>query len=149
MYKHILVSTDGSDVAQKGVDHGLSLAKALGAKVTIITVTERYPIYADMSGVGWVPGPSEMADYEASQKKWADDVLAKVKAAADKLGVEVDLLHVADALPAEAILETAKSRGCSLIAMSSHGRRGLGRLLLGSQTSEVLAHSPVPVLVVR
>jgi nucleotide-binding universal stress UspA family protein len=149
MYKHILVSTDGSDVAQKGVDHGLSLAKALGAKVTIITVTERYPIYADMSGVGWVPGPSEMADYEASQKKWADEVLAKVKAAADKLGVEVDLLHVADALPAEAILETAKSRGCSLIAMSSHGRRGLGRLLLGSQTSEVLAHSPVPVLVVR
>src|SRR5690606_22245431 len=110
MYKHILVSTDGSDVAQKGVDHGLSLAKALGAKVTIITVTERYPIYADMSGVGWVPGPSEMADYEASQKKWADEVLAKVKAAADKLGVEVDLLHVADALPAEAILETAKSR---------------------------------------
>lgn len=149
MYKHILISTDGSDVAQKGVDHGLSLAKTLGAKVTVVTVTERFPIYADVTGVGWVPGPTEVADYEASQKKWADGVLGKVKAAADKLGVEAETVHVPDALPAEAILETAKSRGCSLIAMSSHGRRGLGRLLLGSQTSEVLAHSPVPVLVVR
>jgi nucleotide-binding universal stress UspA family protein len=149
MYKHILISTDGSDVARKGVDHGLSLAKALGAKVTIVTVTERFPIYADVTGVGWVPGPSEVADYDAGQKKWAEGVLAKVKAAADKLGVEAETLHVPDALPAETIVETAKSRGCSLIAMSSHGRRGIGRLLLGSQTSEVLAHSPVPVLVVR
>ena len=90
-----------------------------------------------------------MADYDAGQKKWADGVLARAKAAADKLGVVAETVHVSDALPAEAIMETAKSRGCSLIAMSSHGRRGLGRLLLGSQTSEVLAHSPVPVLVVR
>jgi nucleotide-binding universal stress UspA family protein len=149
MYKHILISTDGSDVAQKGVDHGLSLAKALGAKVTIVTVTERFPIYTGMTGAGWIPGPNEMADYDAGQKKWAGEVLARVKAAADKLDVEAETLHVPDALPAEAIIETAGSRGCSLIVMSSHGRRGLGRLLLGSQTSEVLAHSPVPVLVVR
>jgi nucleotide-binding universal stress UspA family protein len=149
MYKHILISTDGSDVAQKGVDHGLSLAKALGAKVTIVTVTERFPIRADVTGVGWVSGPNEMADYNAGQKQWADRVLAGAKASADKLGVAAETLHVPDALPAEAIIETAKSSGCSLIAMASHGRRGLGRLLLGSQTSEVLAHSPVPVLVVR
>jgi nucleotide-binding universal stress UspA family protein len=150
MYKHILISTDGSDVAQKGVDHGLSLAKAIGAKVTIVTVTERFPFYAgSMTGAGWIPGPNEMADYEAGQKKWASEVLVGVKAAADKLGVEAETLHVPDALPAEAIIETAGSRGCGLIVMSSHGRRGLGRLLLGSQTSEVLAHSPVPVLVVR
>ena len=150
MYKHILISTDGSDVAQKGVDHGLSLAKAIGAKVTIVTVTERFPFYpGSMTGAGWIPGPNEMADYEAGQKKWASEVLAGAKAAADKFGVEAETLHVPDALPAEAIIETAKSRGCSLIVMSSHGRRGLGRLLLGSQTSEVLAHSPVPVLVVR
>lgn len=149
MYKHILISTDGSDVAQKGVDHGLSLAKSLGAKVTIVTVTERYPIQAGAISAGWVPGPREVADYDASQKEWAEKVLARMKAAADKLGVEADTLHVPDSLPAEAIIETTKSRDCSLIAMSSHGRRGLGRLLLGSQTSEVLAHSPVPVLVVR
>lgn len=59
------------------------------------------------------------------------------------------MLHVPDAHPAEAIVDAAKSEGCSLIVMASHGRRGLGRLLLGSQTAEVLAHSPVPVLVVR
>ena len=149
MYKHILISTDGSDVAPKGVDHGLSHAKALRAKVTIITVTERFPIRADVVGMGWVPGPNEMADYAAGQQKWAEGVLARAKEGADKLGVQADTLHVPDSLPAEAIIETAKARDCSLIAMSSHGRRGLGRLLLGSQTSEVLAHSPVPVLVVR
>lgn len=149
MYKHILISTDGSDVAQKGVDHGLSLAKALGARVTIITVTERFPIRADVVGMGWVPGPNEMGEYAAGQQKWAEGVLARAKEGADKLGVAADTLHVPDSLPAEAIIETAKARDCSLIAMSSHGRRGLGRLLLGSQTSEVLAHSPVPVLVVR
>lgn len=149
MYKHILISTDGSEVSQKGVDHGLSLAKGLGAKVTIVTVTERFPIYAGAAGAGWVPGPNEMAEYDAAQKAAADKVLADAKAAADRLGVEAETVHVPEAQPAEAILATAKDRGCSLIAMSSHGRRGLGRLLLGSQTSEVLAHSPVPVLVVR
>lgn len=149
MYKHILISTDGSEVAQKGVDHGLSLAKSLGAKVTIVTVTERFPIYAGAAGAGWVPGPDEMAQYEAGQKEAADRVLAEAKAAADKIGVDAETVHVPDAQPAEAIIAAAKDRSCGLIAMSSHGRRGLGRLLLGSQTSEVLAHSHVPVLVVR
>lgn len=148
MYQHILIATDGSDVAQKGVDHGLSLAGSLGAKVTVITVTERFPVYAGAAG-GWAPGPNEIAEYDAAQKAGADAVLAAVKAAADKLGVAADLLHVADGEPAEAIVEAVKSHQCSLIVMASHGRRGLGRLLLGSQTAEVLAHSPVPVLVVR
>lgn len=150
MYKHILISTDGSEVAQKGVDHGLSLAKSLGAKVTLITVTERFPLAAGAAaGAGWMPMPSDIEAYEEGQKQHAEKVLADAKAAADKLGVSVDVLHVANALPAEAIVETVSSKGCSLIVMASHGRRGLGRLLLGSQTSEVLAHSPVPVLVVR
>src|SRR5262245_23748750 len=64
MYKHILISTDGSEVAQKGVDHGLSLAKSLKARVTIIMVTEGFPIYSDAGITGaWVPGPAEMAQY--------------------------------------------------------------------------------------
>jgi nucleotide-binding universal stress UspA family protein len=146
MYKHILVSTDGSDVAQKGVDHGLSLAKSLGAKVTIVVVTERFPLNA---GPHWIPGPTEIEAYDAGQKEGAAQVLADVKAAADRLGVEADTVHVPDAQPAEAIVETAKKRHCHLIVMASHGRRGLRRLLLGSQTSEVLVSSPVPVLVVR
>jgi nucleotide-binding universal stress UspA family protein len=146
MYKHILISTDGSEVAQKGVDQGLSLAKSVGAKVTIVTVTERYPLYASPE---WIPGPTEIADYDARQKEWATNVLADVKAAADRLGVGAETVHVPEAQPAEAIIANANKRHCDLIVMASHGRRGLRRLLLGSQTSEVLVSSPVPVLVVR
>ena len=146
MYEHILISTDGSEVAQKGVDHGLSLAKSLGAKVTIVMATERFPLYTSPD---WVPGPNEMAEYEAGQKEVATKVLAKVKAAADRLGVNAETVHVPEAQPAEAIVATADKRHCTLIVMASHGRRGLRRLLLGSQTSEVLVSSPVPVLVVK
>ena len=76
MYKHILISTDGSEVAQKGVDHGLALAKSLAARVTIVTVTERYPVYASPD---WIPGPAEMEAWAAGQKEWATKVLAEVK----------------------------------------------------------------------
>jgi nucleotide-binding universal stress UspA family protein len=76
-------------------------------------------------------------------------VLVSAKAAADRAGVAADTLHVPDRWPADAIIEVAEARGCNLIVMASHGRRGLGRLILGSQTSEVLAHSKIPVLVVR
>lgn len=150
MYKHILISTDGSEMAQKGVDHGLSLAKSLKARVTIIMVTERFPIHAH-AGIagGWIPGPAEMAQYHAAQKEAAQEVLATVATAAKKLGVPADTLHVPEAYPAEAIVELAKTADCNLIVMASHGRRGLRKLVLGSQTSEVLANSPVPVLVVR
>ena len=149
MYKHILISTDGSEVAQKGVDHGLSLAKILGARVTVITVTEPFPYYAAASSAGWAPLPVDISGYEEGRKDAAEKLLANVKVAAAKLGVEASVVHVPDSPPAEAIVETARTQGCSLIVMSSHGRRGLGRMLLGSQTAEVLAHSPVPVLVVR
>jgi len=150
MHTHILISTDGSEVAQKGVDHGLSLAKSLKARVTIIMVTERFPIYVGAGIAGaWVPGPDQMTQYEAGQKETAQKVLTAVNAAATKLRVPADTVHVPDAYPAEAIVELAKARDCNLIVMASHGRRGLRRLMLGSQTAEVLAHSPVPVLVVR
>ncbi len=148
MYKHILISTDGSEVAQKGVDHGLTLAKSLGAEVLVITVTEPYPMFTG-AAAHWAPGPVEMGDYIEAQKEGAEKLLASVKEAAGKLGVEARTVHVADAWPAEAIVEAAKTNHCSLIVMGSHGRRGIGRLLLGSQTAEVLSHSPVPVLVVR
>ena len=150
MYKHILISTDGSEVAQKGLDHGLSLAKEIGAKVSVITVTESFPVYASAGagvGAGWVP--IEMADYDKVQDEFANRVFAGAKQAAEQHGVAVETIHIRNAQPAEAILETAKAQGCDLIVMASHGRRGLGRLLLGSQTSEVVTRSPLPVLVVR
>ena len=131
------------------MDHGLSLAKSLGARVTVITVTEPFPYYAAASSAGWAPLPVDISGYEEGQKDAAEKLLANVKAADAKLGVEASVVHVPDSPPAEAIVETARTQGCSLIVMSSHGRRGIGRMLLGSQTAEVLAHSPVPVLVGR
>ncbi|HEY9217162.1 MAG TPA: universal stress protein [Phenylobacterium sp.] len=149
MYKHILISSDGSEVGQRGVDHGLSLAKALGARVTIITVSERFPLYPDGLTGAYAMSASVMTEYAAGQTESANAILSAAKQAADRLGVAAETAHIRDAQPADAIVDAAKSHNCSLIAMASHGRRGLGRLVLGSVTSEVLARSPVPVLVVR
>lgn len=148
MYEHILITTDGSVTAQKGVDHGLSLAKALGAKVTIVTVSETFPLY--VRGATPDAGGAPVADYyTARQKSEAEHTLAIAKQAADRLKLTAETLHVMGAHPAEAVIEAATERNCSLIVMASHGRRGFGRLVLGSVTAEVLAHSAVPVLVVR
>ena len=150
MYANILLCTDGSDVARKGVKDGLALAKALNAKATVITVTE--PMWVDYGGghdSGWIPSQEEIEHFEAACRARADRVLDEARAVAEQVGISAALLRVPDAHPATAIIETAKSRGCDLIVMASHGRRGLRKLFLGSQTSEVLADGSVPVLVVR
>ena len=150
MYANILMSTDGSDVARKGVKHGIALAKALNAKATVITVTE--PLAVDYGGGhagGWVPSQEEFDRFDAACKESAGKVLDEARAMAEPIGISVEPLHVSDAHPATAIIRTAKSRGCDLIIMASHGRRGFRKLLLGSQTSQVLADGSVPVLVVR
>ena len=149
MYANILVSTDGSDVAKTGVKHGIALAKALNAKVTVITVTEPLPIYLGTGfDSGWIPSKDEIDSFDAARKKFAGKVLDEARVMAEQIGISAELLHVPNAYPAPAIIETAKSRGCDLIIMASHGRRGLRKLLLGSQTSQVLADGSLPVLVV-
>jgi nucleotide-binding universal stress UspA family protein len=149
MYTHILLSTDGSDVAKKGVKHGIALAKALNAKATVITVTEPLEVdYGGGHGGGWIPSKEEFDRFDAASKESAGKVLDEVRAMVEQIGISAELLHVPNAYPATAIIETAKSRGCDLIVMASHGRRGLRKLLLGSQTSQVLADGSVPVLVV-
>jgi len=149
MYANILLSTDGSDIARKGVEHGMALAKALNAKVTVITVTERLPVDIGSGHAGWIP-PREMFDnFDAACKERVGEILREVQAIAERIGISVELLHVPNAHPATAIIEAAKSRGCDLIVMASHGRRGLRKLFLGSQTSEVLVDASVPVLVVH
>ena len=150
MYANILLSTDGSDVAKKGVKHGMALAKALNAKATVVTVTE--PLYVDYGGGhagGYIPSQEEFDRFDAACKERAGKVLDDVRAMAGQVGISAELLHVPNAHPATAIIETAKSRGCDLIVIASHGRRGLRKLLLGSQTSEVLVDGSVPVLVVH
>ena len=141
MYANILLSTDGSDVAKKGVEHGMALAKALNAKLTIITVTEAPMLY--------LPTKQDLVSWEAARNEFAGKVLDEARATAEQTGISAELLHVPDEHPATAIIETAKSRACDLIVMASHGHRGLRKLLLGSQTSEVLMDGSVPVLVVH
>ena len=150
MYANILLSTDGSDVAREGVKQGIALAKALNAKVTIIIVTEPLPVdYGIGYASGWMPSQEEVDRVDAVRNERAGKVLDEARAMAEQIGISAEILLVPNAHPATAIIETAKSRGCDLIVMASHGRRGLRKLLLGSQTSEVLADGSVPVLVVR
>ena len=144
MYKHLLIATDGSEVAGKAVATGLQLAKALGAKVTAVTVTEAWA--AMVPGEGAFVFPVE--EYERAAAQNAARVLADVAAQAQKLGVACETVHVTE-FPAEGIILTAKDKGCDLIVMASHGRRGLSRVLLGSQAVRVLTHSTVPVLICR
>src|SRR6516225_11952877 len=115
MYANILLSTDGSDVARKGVKHGIALAKAVNAKAIVITVTE--PLEVDYGGGhagGWIPSPEEFERFEAACRESAGKVLDEVRAMATQTEKSVELLHVPDAHPARAIIETAKSRGCDL-----------------------------------
>jgi len=149
MYANILLSTDGSDVARKGVKQGLALAKALNAKVTVITVSEPLPPAVGADALAWIPSKAEIDSFDAANKERAGKVLDEAQAMAKQIGILAELLHVPNAHPATTIIETAKSRGCDLVVMGSHGRRGLRKLFLGSQTSEVLADGSVPVLVVH
>jgi nucleotide-binding universal stress UspA family protein len=145
MYTHILIATDGSELAERAVEQGLTLAKTLGSKVTAVTVTE--PWTAAVSGEWAVAFPVE--DYEKAAAANAAKVLAGVQAAAARHGVDCKTVHVKDQFAAEGIVEEAKTRGCDLIVMASHGRRGIARFVLGSQATRVLTHSTVPLLICR
>lgn len=144
MYTHILIATDGSDLAAKAVTAGLELGKQLKAKITAVTAIE--PWTGMMTGEPTFSFPIE--EYEKAGAENAAKILAKVSEAARAAGVACETVQVTD-FPAEGIIETAKSRGCDLIVMASHGRRGLARVLLGSQATRVLTQSTVPVLVCR
>lgn len=148
MLSHILIPTDGSDLAQKGVDYGLWLADGYGGKVTIITVTEQPPVpsigESEWGKVGMDPDHLP----ENASTRHAKAILSAAKAAAEKIGLSVETLHTQNVSPAAAIVDVAKKNGCSLIVMASHRRRGIKSILLGSQTAEVLATAPIPVLVV-
>ena len=144
MYKHLLIATDGSEVAQKAVDQGFALAKALHAKATVITVTE--PWEAVVAEAALILPPT---DYEDRVAASAAKILDGVNEVAGRIGISCKSLHVKDRYPAEGIVETAKEKGCDLIVMASHGRRGFSRLILGSTANEVVTHSSIPVLVCR
>lgn len=145
MFKHILIANDGSELAQKAVSQGFALAKAVGAEVTIVTVTEPWGMNAPPEVAVVYP----VEEYELAAAANARKILDESAAAGTRLGIACQAVHVKDKYPAEAIIETANTRGCDLIVMASHGRRGLMRLVLGSQADRVVTQSTTSVLICR
>ena len=140
MYTHILIPTDGSALAGKGVQHGVALAKRIGAKVTILTVLPPDMITADRE-------VDEIR--KASKQKHAEEVLGAVATQTQTAGVACETIQVEHEHPYQAIINAADSKGCDLIVMASHGRRGISAIVLGSETVKVLTHCKIPVLVYR
>ena len=147
MYQKILIATDGSTLSKKAVASGLELAALTGAGIVALKVVPRYPVSYFEGGMS-IP-----ADNVAQvEKQWADAAMAvaeKVKDAAESEGIKAKAITVASDFTAEAIINAAKKHKCDLIVMASHGRRGMKRLLMGSETMHVLTHSHIPVLVLR
>jgi nucleotide-binding universal stress UspA family protein len=147
MYKRILVATDGSDLSQVAVDHAINLADITGAEVVALKVVPCYPQTYFEGGIALAA--SEIASIE---KQWHDEAMKAVnavKSAGQLREVKVKPVTVKSDLVSEAVIATAKSNKCDLIVMASHGHRGIKRLLLGSETQQVLTHSHIPVLVLR
>ena len=145
MYKKILIPTDGSPLSAAAIAQGVALAKSTGATVMGMTVSVPFHIFA--------LDPMMVSDTKETYKKDCEDRAAKclgvIKTAASAVGVPCEIANVAAEHPYEGIIDTAKTAGCDVIVMASHGRRGASALILGSETVKVLTHSKIPVLVCR
>ena len=137
MYKHILIPTDGSDLSNKAIRHGVALAKAVNARATAITVTVPFHVFAI--------DPDTKKRTSAAATRY----LTQVKDAAIAVGVTCAMIHAEHEHPYRAIIDAASNSDCDLITMASHGRRGISAVVLGSETVKVLTHSNIPVLVYR
>jgi nucleotide-binding universal stress UspA family protein len=148
MFKHILFPTDGSDLSERAAATAIALAQKLGARVTALHVIPPWsPPLPDMA-VGFTYAMSE-EEYDRATHAQAEQMLGRVEADAAAAGVPCDDAVVIAGAPWDAIVRTARERGCDAVVMASHGRKGLASLVLGSETTKVLTHSDIPVLVTR
>jgi nucleotide-binding universal stress UspA family protein len=145
MPRHVLIPTDGTELSAKAAAYGVDLAKQLGAKVTAVTVTT--PAEAILIGEGAVI--TNPVAYEERAEANAKAMLGVVGKLAEAAGIACEAVHARDDQPWHGILATATERGCDLIVIASHGRRGLSALMIGSQTQKVLGQSKIPVLIYR
>ena len=147
MYQRILVPTDGSALSKKAIKSAVELAAGIGAEVVALNVVPRYPMSYFDGGVS--VSPQEMARIE---KQWAErgqSLAEAVEKVAASAGVKAKAVTIRSDLVAESILAAVRKHKCDLVVMASHGRKGIKRLLLGSETQHVLTHGDVPVLVLR
>ena len=145
MYKNILIPTDGSELAEKAVQHGITLAKEIGAKITVLTVSA--PFHTFTFETRMVEDTPD--EYKKRAQQYATKTLDAVAKKAKAAGVACNAIYLEHEHPYQAIIDTARSNGCDLITMASHGRRGVSAVVLGSETVKVLTHSTIPVLVYR
>jgi nucleotide-binding universal stress UspA family protein len=145
MFKHILLPTDGSELSARAIQEGVRFAKSIGAKVTgLCVMPQQHPFFYETE----IP----MNALEESAKRYKElayTYLAAIEKAGKDMGVSIDAVYEIDDSPYDAIIRVAEQKGCDLIMMASHGRRGVGALLIGSETQKVLTHSKIPVLVYR
>ena len=146
MYRHILIPTDGSELSRRAVQHGVSLAKSVGAKVTALTVEGSFNVY-DVPASKVYEMSGSFAEHVERTKAHAEKILNSVAEEARSAGVTCETVQVEQDHPYEAIIDTAQRRGCDLIVMASHGRSGIAAIVLGSVTTKVLTHTKIPVLV--
>ncbi len=151
MFKHILVPTDGSQFSQHVARNAVSFAKEVGALITAFYVKPKHPLsYYSEEDEATPPGVLEkQTEFEKQTEQAAQEFLGYVDKLCREAGVSCTRLTVTNGVIYEAIIEAATKNGCDLIFMASHGRSGLGALLLGSETNKVLAHTKIPVLVYR
>lgn len=147
MFKHILVPTDGSDLSNEAVAKAVQFAKGGGAILTILHVMPEYlpPAFAEFP----VAGAGTFDDFMKATEETSLQTLEAARKQAADAGVTCEVVAARNSQPYRVIIDTARDRGCDLIFMSSHGRRGLSALVLGSETNKVLTHSTIPVLVFR
>jgi len=147
MYDRILVATDGSTLSKKAVNSAIALASLCGAELVALKV---YPRYTQSYFEGALT--LSAADVARIEKQWSDQaqvVVDAVKKAGTAKGVTVKTVTVKSDVVSDAVIATAKKHKADVIVMASHGRKGIKRLLLGSETQQVLTHTEVPVLVLR
>lgn len=146
MFKNILIPTDGSEQSQRAIRTGIELAKLHGGRVTGVHVIPDYHLLIAYEGA-FDPVTEERIEEEAKAR--ADTYLGFMRETAGEAGVQCATVCETSDHPYDAILKTADTNACDLILMTSHGRKGLAAVLLGSETRKVLTHAKVPVLVVR
>ena len=146
MFKNILIPTDGSELSQRAVKIGIELAQLHRGRITGIHVIPDYHLLIAYEGA-FDPVTEERIEEEAKVR--ADSYLAFVRSSAGDAGVACDTVCETSDHPYDAILKAAETRRCDLIVMTSHGRKGLAAVLLGSETRKVLTHAKIPVLIVR
>ena len=145
MFKRILLPTDGSDASRRAILSGVAFARSIGAEVVGMTAIPEFHTFTADTGML----EQTRDQYEQASRARGQRLLDEVAAAAQDAGVPCNVVQMVSDDPYEAIVSTARDRQCDLIAMASHGRRGIKGVLLGSVTQKVLVHSLIPVLVHR